>query len=182
MNSIKRYEFTACTVCIFALLAACSSTPLAPPATEPAKPGVPTANTNKAEPAKPLQVRQAEIAAHLDPHSLIARERSVYFDYDEYVVKKEFSAMVERQGKYLAAHPTLAIRVEGNTDERGGAEYNLALGQKRAAAVVQALKVFGVKEQQMEAVSLGKEKPKAAGHDETAWAQNRRVDLAYPNK
>jgi peptidoglycan-associated lipoprotein len=76
----------------------------------------------------------------------------------------------------------VSIRVEGNTDERGSSEYNLALGQKRAAAVVEALKVYGATDAQMEAVSWGREKPKAEGHDEAAWAQNRRVDLAYPAK
>jgi peptidoglycan-associated lipoprotein len=89
---------------------------------------------------------------------------------------------VERQGKYLAGQSGLAIRVEGNADERGGREYNLALGQKRAEAVVRALKVYGVTDKQAEPVSFGKEKPKAQGHDEAAWAENRRVDLVYPNK
>jgi len=90
--------------------------------------------------------------------------------------------LIERQGKYLASKPSLTIRVEGNADERGGREYNLALGQKRADAVVRALKVYGVGDKQLEAVSFGSEKPFAQGHDESAWAQNRRVDLAYPNK
>ena len=90
--------------------------------------------------------------------------------------------MLELHGRYLSANPKLSIRVEGNADERGSAEYNLALGQKRAESVVRALKLYGVKDSQMEAVSWGKEKPKAMGHDEAAWAQNRRVDLVYPSK
>jgi peptidoglycan-associated lipoprotein len=73
------------------------------------------------------------------------------------------------------------VRVEGNTDERGGAEYNLALGQRRADAVKSALEVYGVKDGQVESVSYGEEKPKAAGHDEQAWAQNRRADIVYPS-
>jgi peptidoglycan-associated lipoprotein len=85
-------------------------------------------------------------------------------------------------GKFLASHPLLAIKIEGNADERGGAEYNLALGQKRAEAVSKALKIFGVKDSQMEAVSFGKEKPKALGHEEASYAQNRRADLDYPVK
>ena len=76
----------------------------------------------------------------------------------------------------------VAIKVEGNAEERGSAEYNLALGQKRAAAVVTALKVYGATDAQMEAVSWGREKPKATGHDEASWAQNRRADLVYPSK
>ena len=89
---------------------------------------------------------------------------------------------MELHGKYLAAHPNLAIKVQGNSDEQGGTEYNLALGQKRAEAVSKALKIYGVKEAQLESVSFGEEKPKAPGHDEASHAQNRRVDLAYPEK
>ena len=122
------------------------------------------------------------VADHLNPNSLISTQRSVYFDFDKFDVKSEFTPLVERQGKYLAGKSDLAIRVEGNADERGGREYNLALGQKRAEAVVRALKVYGVTDKQAEPVSFGKEKPKAQGHDEAAWAENRRVDLVYPNK
>jgi len=106
----------------------------------------------------------------------------VFFDFDKFDIKSESGPVVERQGKYLTANKALSIRVEGNADERGGREYNLALGQKRADAVVRALKVYGVSDKQLEAVSFGKEKPQAQGHDEAAWAQNRRVDLAYPTK
>ena len=74
----------------------------------------------------------------------------------------------------------MAVRIEGNTDERGGAEYNLALGQRRADAVARALRIFGVRDSQMETVSWGKEKPVAQGHDEASWAQNRRADVVYP--
>jgi peptidoglycan-associated lipoprotein len=125
----------------------------------------------------------ASVAAdHLNPNSLISKERSVYFDFDKFDIKANQAAVVERQGKYLAANPALKIRAEGNADERGGREYNLALGQKRAEAVVRGLKAYGVKDGQVEPVSFGSEKPLAAGHDEAAWAQNRRVDLAYPSK
>lgn len=122
------------------------------------------------------------VADHLNPNSLISTQRSVYFDFDQFNVKASETAVVERQGKYLASKPSLAIRLEGNADERGGREYNLALGQKRAEAVARALKVYGVSDKQAEPVSFGSEKPKAAGHDEAAWAQNRRVDFAYPAK
>ena len=122
------------------------------------------------------------VADHLNPNSLISKERSVYFDFDQFTIKASEAGVVERQGKYLAANAGLNIRAEGNADERGGREYNLALGQKRAEAVVRALKAYGVKDGQVEPVSFGSEKPKAQGHDEAAWAQNRRVDLAYPAK
>ena len=124
----------------------------------------------------------AVVADHLNPNSLISTQRSVYFDFDQFNVKASETAVVERQGKYLASKPNLAIRLEGNADERGGREYNLALGQKRAEAVARALKVYGVSDKQAEPVSFGSEKPKAQGHDEAAWAQNRRVDFAYPAK
>lgn len=131
---------------------------------------------------KPVSTVAPVVADHLNPNSLISTQRSVYFDFDKFEVKSQFAPLVERQGKYLASNPALAIRVEGNADERGGREYNLALGQKRAEAVVRALKVYGVSDKQAEPVSFGKEKPKATGHDEAAWAENRRVDLAYPTK
>ena len=124
----------------------------------------------------------AVVADHLNPNSLISKERSVFFDYDQFVVKGQYQALIERQAKYMVANPTLSVRLEGNADERGGREYNLALGQKRAEAVARALKVYGVSDKQAEPVSLGSEKPFAQGHDEQAWAQNRRVDFAYPSK
>lgn len=122
------------------------------------------------------------VADHLNPNSLISKERSVFFDYDQFTVKGQYQALIERQAKYLAANPNLSVRLEGNADERGGREYNLALGQKRAEAVARALKVYGVSDKQAEPVSFGSEKPFAQGHDEQAWAQNRRVDFAYPTK
>lgn len=117
--------------------------------------------------------------AYLDPNSSIYKNRSVYFDFDKYNVKSEFEALVADHGKFLSANPNVAIKIEGNTDERGGAEYNLALGQKRAEAVRKAMTTLGVAEGQIEAVSLGKEKPKASGSNEEAWAQNRRADIVY---
>ena len=119
------------------------------------------------------------VADHLNPNSLISTQRSVYFDFDKFDVKSEFTPLVERQGKYLAGKSGLAIRVEGNADERGGREYNLALGQKRSEAVRRALTVLGISDSQMEAVSYGKEKPAAQGGDESAFAKNRRAEIIY---
>ncbi len=113
-----------------------------------------------------------------DPNSVLAK-RSVYFDLDSYVVKDEYKSLVEAHGKYLANNPGRKLIIQGNTDERGGSEYNLALGQKRAEAVRRALAAAGEKDSQMEAISFGKEKPKATGSNEAAWAENRRADLAY---
>lgn len=167
-----------------ALLAAGCSTPPAEVAPAPAPvarapmPALAPAPAARTAPAPAAAV----LTAHLDPKSLISTERSVYFDFDDFSVKSQYATLLERHGKYLAANPRLIVKVEGNADERGGAEYNLALGQKRAEAVVRALIVYGVKAGQLEAVSWGKERPKATGHDEAAHAQNRRVDLQYPNQ
>jgi peptidoglycan-associated lipoprotein len=106
-------------------------------------------------------------------------KRSIYFDYDSFVVKAEFQATIEAHAKYLVANKGRKILVQGNTDERGGREYNIALGQKRAEAVRKALALLGVSEAQVEAVSLGEEKPKATGSDEASWAENRRSDIVY---
>lgn len=113
-----------------------------------------------------------------DPKGILAK-RSVYFDFDSYIVKDEFKPMVEAHSKYLTSNKGRKIVIQGNTDERGGREYNLALGQKRAEAVRKSLSLLGVPDAQMEAVSFGKEKPKATGSDEASWAENRRADIAY---
>lgn len=108
--------------------------------------------------------------------------RSVYFDFDQYVIKTEYAPVVNANAKNLSANKGKKILIQGNTDERGGREYNLALGQKRAEAVRKAMSLLGVPESQMEAVSLGKEKPKATGSNEAAWAENRRADILYSGK
>ena len=113
-----------------------------------------------------------------NPNSPLAK-RSVYFDFDKYDVSSQYTSLLQAHAQYLQAHPQRHILIQGNTDERGTAEYNLALGQKRAQAVAQALEADGVPASQIEAVSLGKEKPVALGHDEASWAQNRRADIIY---
>jgi peptidoglycan-associated lipoprotein len=113
-----------------------------------------------------------------DPANPLSK-KSVFFDFDSYSVKVEFQPLVEAHGKYLASNSGRRITVEGNTDERGGREYNLALGQKRAEAVKQRLLLMGARDAQIETVSFGKEKPRAVGSTEEAWAQNRRADIVY---
>ncbi len=103
--------------------------------------------------------------------------RIVYFDFDSFVIKDEFRPLIDSNAKQLAAARAKRIAIEGHTDERGGREYNLALGQKRAESVAKALALLGVSEAQMEAVSFGKERPAAQGSDEAAWAKNRRAEL-----
>ena len=108
-----------------------------------------------------------------------AGPRIVYFDYDSYVIKPDFQSLIEGHARFLKANTGRNLVIEGNTDQRGGSEYNLALGQKRAEAVRRALALLGVPERQMEAVSFGKEKPAAMGNSEDAYAQNRRAEFSY---
>ena len=105
--------------------------------------------------------------------------RVIYFDYDSFAIKPEFNSVLEAHARHLKANGRTRVALEGHTDERGGREYNLALGQKRAEAVRRALTLLGVTDAQLEAVSFGKEKPAAAGSDEAAFAKNRRVEFTY---
>jgi peptidoglycan-associated lipoprotein len=108
--------------------------------------------------------------------------RSVFFDYDSNVVKDEYQGVVQAHSRYLGDKRDMRIRIEGNTDERGSREYNLALGQRRAEAVKKVMSVLGVQDGRVETISYGEEKPKSNGHDEQAWAQNRRADIKYPGE
>lgn len=105
--------------------------------------------------------------------------RIVYFDYDSYVIKPEFQSLIEAHSRFIKAGTNRKVMIEGHTDDRGGREYNLALGQKRAEAVRRSLGLLGVPDAQVEAVSFGKEKPAAQGNSEDAHAQNRRAELSY---
>jgi len=106
--------------------------------------------------------------------------RSVFFDYDSMAVKDEYRGTVQAHSRYMTADKKDArIRIEGNCDERGSREYNLALGQRRAEAVKKVMTVLGVQDGRIETVSFGEEKPSATGHDEQSWAKNRRADIKY---
>ncbi|HSI52694.1 MAG: peptidoglycan-associated lipoprotein Pal [Ramlibacter sp.] len=105
--------------------------------------------------------------------------RIVYFDYDSYTIKPEFQSLIEAHARFLKTNTGRKVNIEGHTDERGGREYNLALGQRRSEAVRRAFGLLGVPDTQLEAVSFGKEKPADPGSDEAAWAKNRRAELFY---
>jgi peptidoglycan-associated lipoprotein len=113
-----------------------------------------------------------------DPANALSK-RSVHFAFDKDAIQAADKATIEAHGAYLAGHLDKNIRVEGNTDERGSSEYNLALGQRRANSTKKALVLSGSKPEQIEAISYGEEKPLAAGHDEASWAENRRADIKY---
>ena len=116
---------------------------------------------------------------NIDRSAAAGAARIVYFDYDSFVVKDEFKPLVESNAKRMASNKGLRASIEGHTDERGGREYNLALGQKRSEAVRRALGLLGVPDSQIEAVSFGKEKPAVEGSDEAALSKNRRAEISY---
>lgn len=113
-----------------------------------------------------------------DPASPLAK-RSVYFPFDVDAIQSDDKATIQAHGKYLSEHPGAKVRVEGNADERGSTEYNLALGQRRANNTKKALVLSGAKAAQIETVSYGEEKPRCTDHNESCWAQNRRADISY---
>lgn len=124
-------------------------------------------------------VASVDIGTSAQQGAIPAGPRIVYFDYDSFVIKPEFQSVVEAHARYIKADKGRKVAIEGHTDERGGREYNLALGQKRAEAVRSALGLLGVVDSQAEAVSFGKEKPAAQGSDEGAMAKNRRAEISY---
>lgn len=157
-----------------ALLAACSSTPTEQVSSSTAASGtagsVATVTADSAS--------GSGIAALTDPASILSR-RSVYFDFDRYVIRSEAQPLVDAHARFLTQNPDMKMLIQGNTDERGSREYNLALGQKRANAVKQALVLLGAQDSQIEAVSLGEEKPRCTERSESCYAENRRGDMLY---
>ena len=113
-----------------------------------------------------------------DPNNILSK-RSVFFDFDSFSVKDEYKPLVEAHARYLAGNRGARATIQGNTDERGSREYNIALGQRRADAVKRIMTLLGAQDVQVETVSFGKEKPRNAGHDEASWAQNRRGDIVH---
>lgn len=153
---------------VSAFLAACSATPTkenadASASAKPASSAAPSAETD--------QQKTERIVKELSA-------KSVYFDYDQFTVKPEYQDVLKHDYELLKSAPALSIAIEGNTDNRGSREYNLALGQKRAEAVKRALKIMGVPDARMEAISYGMERPRATCEDEKCWAENRRADIA----
>ncbi len=183
---MRGFKLMAAIAALAALMSACSTVKLDEPASVEDRSGSKTAPANNTAPSTSTSTstnagdtgKTAKATDPLDDPASVLAKRSVYFDLDKYDVKDEFKPLIEAHGKYLASHPNRKLIIQGNTDERGGSEYNLALGQKRAESVRRALAAAGAKDSQMEAVSFGKEKPKAQGSNEAAWAENRRADLA----
>lgn len=157
------------------LLAACASTPLDAPVAN-ATPSSATA------PAPQASSAVAPVAAATSSNSVAGPTgvaNTVYFDYDSSAIRPEFQALIDAHARYLGSHRDRKLTIAGHTDERGGSEYNLALGQQRAEAVRHALELLGARDAQVESISFGKEKPASPGHDEAAWSRNRRAELTY---
>ncbi|MCU0870017.1 MAG: peptidoglycan-associated lipoprotein Pal [Burkholderiales bacterium] len=129
---------------------------------------------------KPLAGGTLGPAALRDPSSPVYKKQ-IYYAYDSFSIDDQYRDVVEAHARFLLDNKGLKVRIEGNCDERGSTEYNLALGQRRADGVKRALTVLGVPAARIEAVSYGEEKPKALGHDEDSYSENRRSDLSYPD-
>jgi peptidoglycan-associated lipoprotein len=166
-----------------ALLAACASTTdeqTPAPVTGPGGSGKPGAVTTA--PVKPVDVTRGGMGSpEADPRVKQGplAQRSIYYDLDKFDIKDEYRGMVESHAKYLRENPAARMLIQGNTDERGSREYNVGLGQRRSDGVKRMLILLGAKENQIESVSLGEEKPQAEGHSEEAWSKNRRSDMLY---
>ena len=139
---------------------------------------VPSPNASAGSSSTQRQTPSSGIAGNELNQGALAK-RSVYFDFDSNSVKDEYRGLIQAHSRYMTDHRDTRIRIEGNCDERGSREYNLALGQRRAEAVKKIMTVLGVNDGRIETVSYGEEKPVAQGHDEAAWAQNRRADIKY---
>jgi peptidoglycan-associated lipoprotein len=168
------------------MLASCSGGPVSeqsPAGVEERQPGAqPGAQT---QPVKPGGVARVDLTAKpgaksplTDPGSILSR-RSIFYDLDTYDVKDQYKDLVEAHARYLRDNPRSKMLIQGNTDERGSREYNVGLGQRRSEGVKRMLLLLGAREDQIESVSLGEEKPRAEGQGEQAWSQNRRSDILY---
>ncbi|HET7649382.1 MAG TPA: peptidoglycan-associated lipoprotein Pal [Gammaproteobacteria bacterium] len=159
------------------MLAAAGCTKAVKPTPPPAPAPAPSTATAPAA-ATAQAPAQAQISPLDDPNSVLA-QRVVYFDFDKSNIKPEFLDVLTAHAKYLIAHPDQKMRIEGYTDERGTVEYNIALGDRRAQAVRRFLLFQGVNPGQLTTVSYGESHPADPGHDEAAWAKNRRAVLVY---
>ncbi len=137
--------------------------------------GTPTTGTTQTTPITGTQGRMDPLN---DPNNVLSK-RVIYFDYNTDAVRPEFASLIQAHANYLAQNRNRKLRLEGHADERGSREYNMALGQRRASAVRNATSVLGVGNERVETISFGEDKPKANGHDEASWAQNRRVEIVY---
>ncbi len=173
----------AFAVTMSALFAACSTTP-----TDEQKPadvvdkGAPTKPGAASSPVAPVDLTKKPLAGGGNPlkdPSNVLSKRTIYFDFDKFDVKDEYRPIVEAHAKYLRDNPGSKVLIQGNADERGSREYNIGLGQRRSDSVKRMMTLLGVKDAQIESVSLGEEKPACSEHTEDCWAKNRRGEVLY---
>lgn len=169
-----------------AMIAGCASTSedqTPAPVTESGRPGGGAATSQgiQSTPVKPVDVtgQPGETASDARVKQGILAQRSIFYDFDKFDIKDEYRPMIEAHAKYLRENPSARMLIQGNTDERGSREYNVGLGQRRADGVKKMLVLLGARENQVESVSLGEEKPRAEAHTEEGWSQNRRSDMLY---
>jgi peptidoglycan-associated lipoprotein len=177
MKTLHRHLLAAVAA---ATLAACSSVPLDSQAPVESRTGTTSttgAGTNGGASSSQTRVAPVDVTGTTNVN-YTNLPKVVYFDFDSYVVKDEFRPVIEANAKALTTNRKMHMAVEGHTDDRGSSEYNLALGQRRAEAVVKSLTLLGADPTQLEAVSFGKERPAVQGDNEEAWAKNRRAELA----
>ena len=169
------------------VLAGCQTTPedqAAASVEDRSKPGAkPSADAKSVDRPKIAAVdvtqgRKDAASALKDPASILSK-RSIYYDLDKYDVKDEYRSLIEAHAKYLRENPSARMLIQGNTDERGSREYNVSLGQRRSDGVKRMMVLLGARDEQIESVSLGEEKPQSDGHSEEAWSKNRRSDILY---
>ena len=164
-------------------LAACSGAPVTEQ--DPASVEDRTAKPVQKDPTSTGQIARVDVTSTnltgQDPavKTGVLAQRSIFYDLDQYDIKDQYKSLVEAHARYLRDNPGRKMLVQGNTDERGSREYNIGLGQKRSEGVKRMLLLLGAREEQVESVSLGEEKPRDEGHDEQAWSKNRRSDILY---
>ncbi|CAN5259551.1 peptidoglycan-associated lipoprotein Pal [soil metagenome] len=181
---IRRFALSAALAVVLAVMAGCSTSKLLGPAAPAAKPAVVVAPAATPSPRPATSAQSAPtktvraITAHpLDNTQTALGGRSFFHDFDSFVIHDAEGMRVDAHSKYLGGNRTARVRIEGHTDQRGGREYNPALGQQRAEAVRKSLQLLGAPDAEMEATRFGEERPMDSGHDEGAWTSNRRADL-----
>jgi peptidoglycan-associated lipoprotein len=179
-GSMKKILFAALVAVV---VAGCSSTPTQAPvedksAAADTTPGTTTPGAATSGTTTPGVTGTSGLNPLRDPNNILSK-RSIYFEFDSFTIADQYKPILQAHAKYLAANRAARVTLQGHADERGSREYNIALGQKRADAVKRTMSLLGVQETIVETVSFGKEKPKNMGHDEAAWAENRRVEIIY---
>jgi peptidoglycan-associated lipoprotein len=178
-RSARKTCFALAAASLLATACATDTPPADTSATPASAPGTPAPLTGSiATKNQPGQRAPSQAGAQAATKG-VPGTRSVYYDFDRADIKPEFRPAIEAHARYLRENADARVTIEGNGDERGSREYNLALGQKRAEAVRKMMRLSGAADGQIEAVSFGEEKPKALGHDEASWAENRRSDVVY---